>query len=58
MFCEIIMQRPLLNRTTIFLANKVTQEELDHMKEVASKHFDDIMEVLKAMPRQLLLIIR
>lgn len=52
------MQRPLMNRSTLFLASILTEEELNHMRKVASDHFDQIMEVLKAMPRQLLLIIR
>lgn len=58
LFCEILVQRPLMKRSTLFLASKLTQEDLDHMRKVASDHFDQIMEVLKAMPRQLLLIIR
>lgn len=58
LFCEILVQRPIMNRATLFLACKLTNEEIEHMRKVAANHFDEIMEVLKAMPRQLLLIIR
>lgn len=56
-FCEILVQRPL-TRETLHLPSKLTEQDLEHMRKRALHHFDIIMQVLKEMPRQLLLIIR
>lgn len=56
-FCEILIQRPLA-RDTLHLPSKLTEKDLEHMRQKALNHFDIIMQVLKEMPRQLLLIIR
>ena len=56
-FCEILIQRPLA-RETIHLPSKLTEKDLEYMRQRAANHFDIIMQVLKEMPRQLLLIIR
>ncbi|KAL4234953.1 putative aarF domain-containing protein kinase 5 [Mactra antiquata] len=58
LFCEILIQKPMLNRQTLFLPCKLTEKEIEHMKSVAANHFDQIMEVLKSIPREMLLIIR
>lgn len=42
----------------MFLPSALTEKDLEHMKKMASQHFDVIMQVLKEMPRQMLLIIR
>ena len=56
-FCEILIQRPLA-RDTLHLPSMLTEKELEHMRQKAANHFDIIMQCLKEMPRQLLLIIR
>lgn len=42
----------------MYLPNKMTDEDLEHMKYMAQQHFDKIMKVLREMPRPMLLIIR
>lgn len=56
-FAEILLQKPLdINKFSF--ATKYTEQEVSHMKKIASKHFDVIMTVLKSMPRNLLFIVR
>ena len=40
------------------IPNKLTEKDLEHIRNMAQKHFDKIMCVLKDMPRPLLLVIR
>lgn len=54
---EIIVQRPI-QRETLHLPNKMSDEDLEYIRLRAQQHFDSIMIVLKEMPRSLLLIIR
>ncbi|XP_062591719.1 uncharacterized aarF domain-containing protein kinase 5-like isoform X2 [Saccostrea cucullata] len=56
-FCEILVQRPVA-RSATYLPSHMTKEDFDHMRIMAHKHFDKIMQVLKDMPRPILLIIR
>ena len=56
-FCEILVQRPI-QRQTLHLPSRMTAEDLTHMRVMAQQHFDQIMAVLKDMPRCLLLVIR
>ncbi|KAK7115005.1 uncharacterized aarF domain-containing protein kinase 5-like isoform X2 [Littorina saxatilis] len=56
-FCEILVQRPI-QRQTLHLPSKMTDEDLAHMRTMAQEHFDKIMAVLKDMPRPLILVIR
>ncbi|XP_075067582.1 putative aarF domain-containing protein kinase 5 isoform X2 [Mixophyes fleayi] len=56
LFCEILLQRPLsLSRT---LGNALTREETQYMQVMAKEQFDDIMRVLRALPRPMLLVFR
>ena len=57
LFCEILVQRPI-QRPTLFLPSSMTEADLAHMRVMAQQHFDQIMAVLKDMPRCLLLVIR
>ncbi|XP_052819370.1 uncharacterized aarF domain-containing protein kinase 5-like isoform X3 [Mya arenaria] len=57
LFCEILVQRPL-KRSTLYLSSKLTEEDIKQLKKRAAEHFDEIVSVLKDMPRQMLLIIR
>lgn len=56
-FCEILVQRPV-TRSTTYLPSQMTKEDFEHMRIMAHKHFDKIMQVLKDMPRPIMLIIR
>ena len=56
-FAEILLQKPLdINKFSF--ATKYTEQEVLWMKQLASKRFDLIMDVLKEMPRNLLFIVR
>ena len=56
-FCECLVQRPI-ERPTLHLPSRMTEEDLKYMTILARNHFDKIMAVLKASPRQILLLIR
>ncbi|XP_018430493.1 PREDICTED: uncharacterized aarF domain-containing protein kinase 5, partial [Nanorana parkeri] len=56
LFCEILLQRPL--SLTGMLGNTLTREETQYMQDMAKEHFDDIMRVLRALPRPMLLVFR
>ncbi|XP_069771202.1 uncharacterized aarF domain-containing protein kinase 5 isoform X7 [Narcine bancroftii] len=59
LFCEILMQRPINMRETAFhLANVLTHEERAYMQAMAKNHFDRIIQVLKDLPRPMLLVFR
>ncbi|XP_072110364.1 uncharacterized aarF domain-containing protein kinase 5 [Mobula birostris] len=59
LFCEILMQRPINMKETAFhLANILTREERAYMQDMASNHFDRIVQVLKDLPRPMLLVFR
>ncbi|XP_025114972.1 uncharacterized aarF domain-containing protein kinase 5-like isoform X2 [Pomacea canaliculata] len=57
LFCEILVQRPI-KRHTVYLPSRMTESDLAYMRKMAQDHFDQIMKVLKDMPRCLLLVIR
>uniref|UniRef100_A0A8D0HE76 AarF domain containing kinase 5 n=1 Tax=Sphenodon punctatus TaxID=8508 RepID=A0A8D0HE76_SPHPU len=57
LFCEILMQRPI-HMGQLALSNILTQEETAYMKDMAQHHFDRIMQVLKDLPRPMLLVFR
>ncbi|KAM4705504.1 putative aarF domain-containing protein kinase 5 [Rhinophrynus dorsalis] len=56
LFCEILLQRPL--SVPGALGNALTREETRYMQDMAREHFDDIMRVLRALPRPMLLVFR
>uniref|UniRef100_A0A6Q2Z1R5 ABC1 atypical kinase-like domain-containing protein n=1 Tax=Esox lucius TaxID=8010 RepID=A0A6Q2Z1R5_ESOLU len=56
-FCEMLLQRPI-NMRELGLSNILSGEETSYMREMAVNHFDNIMAVLKAMPRPMLLVFR
>ncbi|XP_048338573.1 uncharacterized aarF domain-containing protein kinase 5 isoform X2 [Sphaerodactylus townsendi] len=57
LFCEILLQRPI-NMAQLALANMLTREETAYMQEMAKNQFDRIMQVLKDLPRSMLLVFR
>ena len=56
-FCEILVQRPI-SRSGLRLPSRMSADDINYMKNMAQNHFDQIMEVLKDMPRPMLLLIR
>eukprot|EP00076_Gallus_gallus_P038355 XP_025003893.1 uncharacterized aarF domain-containing protein kinase 5-like [Gallus gallus] len=57
LFCEILMQRPLRGGQ-LSLGNVLTREETAYMREMAAHRFGEVMEVLRALPRPMLLVFR
>ncbi|XP_030076513.1 putative aarF domain-containing protein kinase 5 [Microcaecilia unicolor] len=57
LFCEILMQRPI-RMGTLQLSNILTREETAYMQDMAKGHFNQIMQVLKDLPRPMLLVFR
>ncbi|KAJ7991374.1 hypothetical protein DPEC_G00283150 [Dallia pectoralis] len=56
-FCEMLLQRPI-NMRELGLSNILSGEETSYMRDMAVNHFDNIMAVLKSMPRPMLLVFR
>ncbi|XP_024297166.1 uncharacterized aarF domain-containing protein kinase 5 isoform X2 [Oncorhynchus tshawytscha] len=56
-FSEMLLQRPI-NMRELGLSNILSREETTYMRDMAVNHFDNIMVVLKSMPRPMLLVFR
>ncbi|XP_056154749.1 uncharacterized aarF domain-containing protein kinase 5 isoform X2 [Lampris incognitus] len=57
LFCEMLLQRPI-NMRELGLSNILSREETAYMRDMAVHRFESIMQVLKAMPRPMLLVFR
>uniref|UniRef100_A0A182JX21 ABC1 atypical kinase-like domain-containing protein n=1 Tax=Anopheles christyi TaxID=43041 RepID=A0A182JX21_9DIPT len=58
-FAEILLQRPLeLKGRSNTFSTRLTEQDLAYMTRQAKEHFDRIMGTLRAMPRNLILVIR
>ncbi|XP_029298308.1 putative aarF domain-containing protein kinase 5 isoform X2 [Cottoperca gobio] len=57
LFSEMLLQRPIDMRK-LGLSNILSREETTYMRQMASNRFESIMQVLKAMPRPMLLVFR
>lgn len=57
LFCEMLLQRPI-NMAELALSNVLTHEEAIYMQNMAKNHFDRVMQVLKDLPRSMLLVFR
>ncbi|XP_075867971.1 putative aarF domain-containing protein kinase 5 isoform X2 [Nelusetta ayraudi] len=57
LFCEMLLQRPI-NMGQLGLSNVLSGEETAYMREMATERFASIMQVLKSMPRPMLLVFR
>lgn len=53
----MLLQRPI-NMRELGLSNILSREETAYMREMAIHRFESIMQVLKAMPRPMLLVFR
>ncbi|XP_017081306.1 uncharacterized aarF domain-containing protein kinase 5 [Drosophila eugracilis] len=56
-FAEVLFQQPIRNRGGS-IRGKLTQEDIDHMQEIARNNFEHIMGTLKEMPRSMLFVVR
>ncbi|XP_046875240.1 uncharacterized aarF domain-containing protein kinase 5 isoform X2 [Hypomesus transpacificus] len=56
-FSEMLLQRPI-NMNNLGLSNILSREETSYMRDMAVNHFDKVMQVLKSMPRPMLLVFR
>lgn len=57
LFCEMLLQQPI-NMHKLGLSNILSKEETAYMREMAVHRFESIMQVLKSMPRPMLLVFR
>ncbi|XP_007954258.1 uncharacterized aarF domain-containing protein kinase 5 [Orycteropus afer afer] len=57
LFCEVLMQRPV-RLGQLWRSHLLSREEAAYMQDMAREHFEDIMRVLKALPRAMLLVLR
>ncbi|XP_061598247.1 uncharacterized aarF domain-containing protein kinase 5 [Cololabis saira] len=57
LFCEMLLQRPVSLRFP-GLADVLTREETAYMRSMAVSRFASVMQVLRCMPRPLLLVLR
>ncbi|KAF0047586.1 hypothetical protein F2P81_001219 [Scophthalmus maximus] len=57
LFCEMLLQRPIDMRE-LGLSNILSREETTYMRDMAVHRFGSIMQVLKSMPRPMLLVFR
>lgn len=57
LFCEMLLQRPI-NMRELGLGNILSHEETSYMRTMAAQRFESIMNVLKALPRPMLLVFR
>ncbi|XP_061753335.1 uncharacterized aarF domain-containing protein kinase 5 isoform X1 [Nerophis ophidion] len=57
LFCEMLLQRPI-NMRQLRLSNILSREETAYMRQMAIHRFNSIMQVLKSMPRPMLLVFR
>ncbi|XP_037721953.1 uncharacterized aarF domain-containing protein kinase 5 [Drosophila subpulchrella] len=56
-FAEVLFQQPIRNRSGS-IRGKLSQEDIDHMQEIARNNFEHIMGTLKEMPRSMLFVVR
>ncbi|XP_041867880.1 uncharacterized aarF domain-containing protein kinase 5 isoform X2 [Melanotaenia boesemani] len=57
LFSEMLLQRPI-NMHKLGLSNILSKEETVYMRDMAINRFESIMQVLKLMPRPMLLVFR
>lgn len=57
LFSEVLMQRPV-RLGQLWGSHLLSREETVYMQDMAREHFEGIMEVLKALPRPMLLVLR
>ncbi|XP_055346597.1 uncharacterized aarF domain-containing protein kinase 5-like [Paramacrobiotus metropolitanus] len=68
MFCEVLIQRPLqmpLTMSGVFptsgkaeMSGHLTPNEFSYMQKMAQERFDEIMKLLRTMPKPMLLVLR
>jgi aarF domain-containing kinase len=57
LFSEVLMQRPV-RLGQLWGSHLLSLEEAAYMQDMARDHFENIMQVLKELPRPMLLVLR
>ncbi|XP_024596866.1 uncharacterized aarF domain-containing protein kinase 5 isoform X4 [Neophocaena asiaeorientalis asiaeorientalis] len=57
LFSEVLMQRPV-RLGQLWRSHLLSREEAAYMQDMAREHFEEVMAVLKALPRSMLLVLR
>lgn len=57
LFSEMLMQRPV-RLGQLWGSHLISREEAAYMQDMAREHFEGIMDVLKELPRPMLLVLR
>ncbi|XP_073650405.1 uncharacterized aarF domain-containing protein kinase 5 isoform X6 [Tursiops truncatus] len=57
LFSEVLMQRPV-RLGQLWGSHLLSREEAAYMQDMAREHFEEVMAVLKALPRSMLLVLR
>ncbi|XP_043340249.1 uncharacterized aarF domain-containing protein kinase 5 isoform X11 [Cervus elaphus] len=57
LFSEVLMQRPV-RLGQLWRSRLLSREEAAYMQDMAREHFEEVMAVLKALPRSMLLVLR
>lgn len=57
LFSEMLMQRPV-RLGQLWRSHLPSREEVAYMQDMARNHFEGIMQVLRALPRSMLLVLR
>ncbi|KFO30626.1 Putative aarF domain-containing protein kinase 5 [Fukomys damarensis] len=57
LFSEVLMQRPV-RLEQLWSSHLLSHEETAYMQDMARDHFESVMQVIKAMPRPMLLVLR
>lgn len=55
---EILLQRPIDLRSPQLGSSRLTDNDIAYFQQAAKKHFDIVLDTLKKMPRNMLLVIR
>ena len=58
-FCQILLQRPFAwSSKGLLYTSRVTEQDLSIMTQLAQRHFDRVIVILKSLPRTMLLVFR
>ena len=55
-FAEVLFQIPY--ETNVKIKSKLTDEDIEYMQKIAKENFQQIMNTLKEMPRNMLFVVR
>mgnify|MGYP004600425203 CR=1 FL=1 len=55
-FAQVLFQQPL--RINGRIKSQLTHEDIEHIQRIAKQNFDQIMDTLREMPRNMLFVVR